>query len=253
MTPEAAGCAAAALAVREPLADSREGVLRSASARTAAELRDLWTDPTHPGWSLAAPLLLVCTNGSRDQCCALRGRAALAGCRGDTSPPGDDPASQTPIWETSHLGGHRFAATGVLLPWGYVYGRLDPDGVAAVASSAAVGLIHPVGLRGRSTLEPVAQAAEVAVRATLPPLAAAALTVSEPVAAMPTGPRTGPLLPCIVRRTSRADPIAPSGPWRVDLHQRQLPPAPESCGADADQRDAFEAKVTDLAGAVSQR
>ncbi|MFM2437581.1 MAG: hypothetical protein RLZ55_392, partial [Actinomycetota bacterium] len=157
------------------------------------------------------------------------------------------------IWETSHLGGHRFAATGVLLPWGYVYGRLDPDAVVAVASTAAKGLIHPVGLRGRSILEPAAQAAEVAVRATLPPLAAAALAVAEPVAAMPTGPRRGPLHHCAVRRTSRPDPLTLSGPWRVDLHQRRLPPAPESCSADTDQRDAFEAKVTDLAGALGQR
>ncbi|HEU5385864.1 MAG TPA: sucrase ferredoxin [Streptosporangiaceae bacterium] len=50
-------------------------------------------------------MALVCTNGKRDRCCAVRGRpvaAAIADATGwDT-------------WESSHLGGHRFAATALL-------------------------------------------------------------------------------------------------------------------------------------------
>jgi hypothetical protein len=60
---------------------------------------------------------LVCTNGKRDGCCALRGRpvaAAIAAAGWDT-------------WECSHLGGHRFAATLLLLPSGDMFGQLDPE------------------------------------------------------------------------------------------------------------------------------
>ena len=67
---------------------------------------------------LTDPILLVCTNGRRDACCALRGRAltlALA----------DEHAERT--WECTHLGGHRFAANLVCLPHGIVYGRVPPD------------------------------------------------------------------------------------------------------------------------------
>ena len=60
--------------------------------------------------------LLLCTNGRRDVCCAVRGRpVALAAA---AARPGQ-------VWETSHTGGHRFAPTGVLLPSGATLARLD--------------------------------------------------------------------------------------------------------------------------------
>ncbi|MDQ1249365.1 MAG: hypothetical protein QG597_3740, partial [Actinomycetota bacterium] len=68
------------------------------------------------------------------------------------------------VWECSHLGGHRFAATGVLLPWGYVYGRLTPASVADVLTEARRGRLHPDGLRGRSSSTPAGQVAELEVR-----------------------------------------------------------------------------------------
>ena len=70
-------------------------------------------------------VLLVCTNGKRDECCAVRGRPLaldLAAVR-----PGE-------VWETTHLGGHRFAPTVQLLPTGQLLGRVD----AALASTAVV-------------------------------------------------------------------------------------------------------------------
>ena len=55
------------------------------------------------------------------------------------------------VWETSHTSGHRFAPTYVSLPDGYLFG--GPD-----AASASVD-----ACRGRSSLEPAAQVAELAV------------------------------------------------------------------------------------------
>ncbi len=80
-----------------------------------------------PGASPAAPVLLVCTNGRRDVCCAVRGRPVAL--EASAHAPGR-------VWEASHTGGHRFAPTGVLLPFGATLARLDPTLCLDVLSSA---------------------------------------------------------------------------------------------------------------------
>jgi hypothetical protein len=83
---------------------------------------------------------LVCTNGKRDQCCAIRGRpvaaAVAAGTDWDT-------------WECSHLGGHRFAATLLLLPSGDMFGWLDPESAPEVLQRFDAGQIALSHYRGR--------------------------------------------------------------------------------------------------------
>jgi len=44
-------------------------------------------------------------------------------------------------WETTHVGGDRFAANLVILPSGGYYGRLDPEDAVRVAESALRGRI----------------------------------------------------------------------------------------------------------------
>jgi hypothetical protein len=88
------------------------------------------------------PVLLVCTNGRRDACCARFGRPAVL----DLLERG-----RHEVWETSHTGGHRFAPAVVALPTGYQFG--GPD--ATTLTTAAC--------RGRSGLPASAQAAELAV------------------------------------------------------------------------------------------
>ena len=108
----------------------------------------------------AAPVLMVCTNAKRDICCALRGRpVALESSlqrRGQ-------------VWECSHTGGHRFAPTGVLLPYGQAFARLSPRSAIAAIDAAARGEVPPELLgaahdRGRSHLAAPGQAAESVVR-----------------------------------------------------------------------------------------
>lgn len=106
------------------------------------------------------PVLLVCTNGRRDLCCAVRGRPVALGAAARR--PGQ-------VWETSHTGGHRFAPTAVLLPSGSTLGRLDRDLAVAALDGAAVGelpleLHGPRHDRGRSALAAPLQAAEAAAR-----------------------------------------------------------------------------------------
>lgn len=116
------------------------------------------------------PLWLVCTNGRRDVCCAELGRPVTAAL--SRRWPGA-------TWETTHLGGHRFAGTLLALPSGITLGRLDPvTALAACADIDAGG--HPLAsTRGRAGLPPAVQAAEVHLLGEVgPPLVLTGTTVA---------------------------------------------------------------------------
>ena len=126
------------------LADEHD--LRSALDDRAGEVSD-------------GPLVLVCAHGRHDTCCAVEGRplaAALARA---------DPEA---VWECSHIGGCRFAPTIVLLPHGFVMGAL-PDPATALEALARyrARAVDERWMRGRSSLPPVAQAAQHAARTRL--------------------------------------------------------------------------------------
>lgn len=118
--------------------------------------------------ALVGPLFAVCTNGRRDRCCAIVGRGVAVGLHAEF---GDR------VVEISHLGGHRYAGTMLVLPWGYAYGFLDLAGARAVVRAADRGLVHPQGLRGRADLPPAAQAADVPLRRDLGPAAPDAVLI----------------------------------------------------------------------------
>ena len=97
----------------------------------------------------AAQTLLVCTNAKRDQCCAVLGRPLAASFASQAW------ARPTTVWETSHTSGHRFAPTFVSLPDGYLFG--GPGAERRTVDAC----------RGRSSLEPAAQVAALAVLRTI--------------------------------------------------------------------------------------
>ena len=130
--------------------------LESFTLATPHAVLDLDLDPLRRGVSVGGrpvddPLLLVCTNGRHDPCCAEFGRpvaAALSSAFGDL------------VWEVSHIGGDRFAGNVVTLPDGIYYGGLDPDRAVAVVSAHLAGQIDLDAYRGRSAHPFVVQAAE---------------------------------------------------------------------------------------------
>ncbi|QGF24632.1 sucrase ferredoxin [Raineyella fluvialis] len=106
------------------------------------------------------PILLVCTNGKRDRCCAIRARPLAEAA--DAAFPGR-------VVETTHLGGHRFAPTAVILPYGQTYARLDEVTVVEALHAAderriPSSLADATHHRGRSHLLRPQQAAEHAYR-----------------------------------------------------------------------------------------
>lgn len=103
-------------------------------------------------------LFLVCTNGKRDVCCARDGgkqHQAMAAIGGKE------------IWQSSHLGGHRFAPTGVALPYGAYYGRFSPDDSHQLIEDYRHDRLTLPFFRGRTCFTPFEQAAEHFVRSAL--------------------------------------------------------------------------------------
>ena len=98
---------------------------------------------------------LVCTNGARDPCCAIRGPAVAQAL--DRVRPGQ-------VYECSHLGGHRFAANVLVLPDGLCFGRLDARAAPTLVDALDEGQLPLEHLRGRTAFEPAQQAAEILVR-----------------------------------------------------------------------------------------
>ncbi|MEU9520695.1 sucrase ferredoxin [Streptomyces sp. NPDC048224] len=159
----------------------------------------------HPG----DPLALVCTNGKRDRCCALLGRPLAA----ELAASGADG-----VWEVTHLGGHRFSPTVLVLPHGYVYGRVQAHVVKEILHGAREGRIAVEGCRGNSAWERPGQAAELALRSAVDEDAAQALTVVRTDGAAPRWEVT------LAHSDGRR--------WRVTVVQgASQPPRPESCGA----------------------
>ena len=99
--------------------------------------------------------LLVCTHGRRDVCCAQWGRPAAVALA---------QAYPDQVWETTHLGGHRFAVNMVTPPSPFYFGQLTAGHIVEVAEAVLAGQVPEQLLRGRAGVPPQAQAAEQYIR-----------------------------------------------------------------------------------------
>lgn len=100
-------------------------------------------------------LVLVCTHGRHDACCAERGRPLVAAMAA---------ADPEHVWECSHLGGDRFAGNVLVLPDGLGFGRVEPRAGPGLLDDLERGRLPLDLLRGRATLPMPVQFAEVALR-----------------------------------------------------------------------------------------
>ena len=155
------------LFVRRNERRSRDGLLayvaRSTPNERVLRCRELERHDDLIGLDLASvgepvehPLFLVCTHGKHDRCCAKYGRPLYEAVREQV----DDGWA----WQSSHVGGDRFAGNLVVLADGVYYGRVEPAEAWPVVEAALERRIHMPLYRGRSCYGFVAQAAEIAVR-----------------------------------------------------------------------------------------
>ena len=151
---------------REPFL--RRGLVSAAApALTEADLKNLAAGlPPSFGSVSAEPVFLVCTHGKRSACCARFGtplaQALAAGHPGQ-------------VWETTHLGGHRFAANLVILPHGLYYGPVGVEAATAAIGAYQRGAVLPARFRGRAGQARAVQEAEYARLASAGSLPVAAL------------------------------------------------------------------------------
>jgi hypothetical protein len=102
------------------------------------------------------PLTLVCAHGVRDQCCAREGAPVINELR---------TLGVEEVWATTHLGGHRFAATLVCLPEGIQFGRVKPHEVGRLVDGIRASEIFDFDrFRGQTALSREAQVAEAYLR-----------------------------------------------------------------------------------------
>jgi hypothetical protein len=112
-------------------------------------------EPFHP---VADPVLVVCTHGKRDRCCARYGGPLYDALRA-AAPPGE-------VWQSTHVGGDRFAGNVVALPQGTFHGRVEPGDIRALLDALAKGRVDLDRYRGRSAYSFAVQAADRALRET---------------------------------------------------------------------------------------
>jgi hypothetical protein len=105
---------------------------------------------------LEGPLYVVCTHGKRDRCCARQGRPLYDGLRHETD--------TSHVWQSTHIGGDRFAGNVVVLPQGLYYGRVDSADATRLLAAHSAGEIDLDRYRGRSAYPFPVQAAENAIR-----------------------------------------------------------------------------------------
>ena len=113
-------------------------------------------DLASAGDQVEHPLLLVCTHGKHDRCCAKFGRPLYDAVR--------EQVDEEWVWQSTHVGGDRFAGNLVVLPDGVYYGRVKPSEAWPLLECALQGQIHLPHYRGRCCHSFPVQAAERAIR-----------------------------------------------------------------------------------------
>ncbi|TDD23319.1 sucrase ferredoxin [Kribbella turkmenica] len=113
-------------------------------------------DGSDPGEPSVEPIYLVCTHGRHDACCAVRGRPVAAALTA---------VYPERTWECSHIGGDRFAANVVVLPYSLFYGHVSVSRAVELAKRYDEGLVVPDLLRGSGAFTPPVQAAQHYARA----------------------------------------------------------------------------------------
>jgi hypothetical protein len=142
--------------LRAYAATSREGEesLRCASLSSYEELRKL--DFARAGEPLEHPLFLVCTHGKHDPCCARFGRPLFEALA--------EQVEEEAVWQTTHIGGDRFAGNLLCLSRGVYYGRVERKDAGRVLDAHLEDTIELAHYRGRSCYSFAAQAAERDIR-----------------------------------------------------------------------------------------
>ena len=110
----------------------------------------LFTDLDNKNWQYE-PFYLVCTNGNKDKCCALKGLPIFIYL---------SMQHQVPVYQCSHVGGDRFAANMLYMPYGIYYGRVHAEDMPGILNAHRQGNISRKHYRGSARHNFLHQVAE---------------------------------------------------------------------------------------------
>ncbi|MFN2467252.1 MAG: sucrase ferredoxin [Gaiellaceae bacterium] len=148
---------AAGIAVFSCRSSERDPLLHGLEVEGYDDLRGVdFTESAPPGRPLGHPLFLVCTHGKHDRCCARYGRP-LHDALSELAEPGW-------VWQSTHVGGDRFAGNVVVLPEGLYFGRVGAGDALALLEDHLERRLDLERFRGRSCYPFAVQAADLAVR-----------------------------------------------------------------------------------------
>ena len=109
------------------------------------------------GWEPSdQEVVLVCTHGRHDVCCAVRGNPIAAALLNSEH--------QDLVWHASHIGGDRFAGNVAYFPAGIFLGRVPAQYAESLVGTLREGRLPLRYTRGRTGYPFVAQAAEHLLR-----------------------------------------------------------------------------------------
>lgn len=106
----------------------------------------------------SSPLVLCCTHGKKDKCCAKFGHATFKSLVQAVNEGGYN----FDVWQSSHLGGCRLAASVMVFPANRKYGRMGPDEIMPFLEAESESRVYLPCYRGSSVLNPAGQCAEIA-------------------------------------------------------------------------------------------
>lgn len=110
------------------------------------DIKDLETDEK---------LVLVCTHGAYDRCCGTYGVPVYNQISSN---------KDLNVWQSTHVGAHRFSANLVMLPEGIYYGRVDPGNAEKIVKAHLNREIYLECLRGRCCYNQTSQVADYFLR-----------------------------------------------------------------------------------------
>lgn len=203
------------LLVRRP--DRRRGTEAAFAAdvdHAGGKLRSL--TPGGEARPVDAPLILVCVHGRRDRCCAQLGVPVFDALAAHVAPDR--------LWQSSHHGGHRFAANVLVLPSGVQLGRVRPEEASATAALITDGRVPLDRYRGRTLDPPRVQAADAEARRVF--------GIDRIADVRPLGDDG-----------SIVELETPAGIVRVRVDEEEGPAVPVSCGADPEPTTRLVARI----------
>jgi len=223
-----AGFPGKALLVRRP--DRRGGVSLvharagegggTAVGLELGSLEELPAVTLEEGAPIAGPIFLVCAHGRRDPCCARLGGPFYEALASEL-PPGR-------LWQSSHLGGHRFAPNVLVLPDGIQLGRIPVERAREVVDLLTRGRIPLDLYRGRTIYAAPVQAAEILIRSATGCDGVADLRLVSHVA-------------------GRVTFSTPAGELATRVVERPGPVVPVSCGAEPEPTTTWVASLESAA------